>query len=176
MIALVALALAAGPALPAKDAAPLSCPPGTVKKGAPPPEAYDEYCEAKEKDRTFREGPSRTWWDDGSLKETGYWRDGKRDGHFTLHHLNGRVAREGDYAADLMEGTWTWYFEDDTVELAVEYQHGLRHGRFRENFKDGKPRTVGQYAFDQQVGRWVTYDAEGAVVGEQRFEGNFVAP
>jgi hypothetical protein len=64
VIAGVALA-----ALLAAELAPLACPPGTTRAGAPPPEDLAEWCGKPGLDGVpRREGPARSWYDDGALR------------------------------------------------------------------------------------------------------------
>ena len=76
MIALALLLLLAAPP-------PLACPKGAERRGAAPPEGFAEWCEGKDvAGRPRREGPSRTYYDDGGLWVEERWSEGERDGPF----------------------------------------------------------------------------------------------
>jgi antitoxin component YwqK of YwqJK toxin-antitoxin module len=167
--AILALALAS-------PLAPLECPKGAERRGAAPPEGYEEWCEAKDASgRGVREGPSRTWYDDGGLWIEDRWHAGKREGPFREFHRGGGKAREGTFRADLRVGRWVMYRESGLVEEDGEWRNGVPHGRYVSYWATGKPRTEGRHCGGAQCGTWKSYDDGGIEIGtvdygEQRLE------
>jgi hypothetical protein len=157
--AMLALALLAAP--------PLACPAGTERKGAAPPDEYEEWCEGKDvAGQPRREGPARSWYDDGGIHVEESFRAGLRDGRFVERHRNGKIAREGSYAAGLKVGIWRIAFESGAPEEESEWLDGVAHGRYRAWWPGGKLRAEGRHCGGAQCGRWRSYDESGALVGE----------
>ena len=162
---LLALALALG-APP-----PLSCPAGTVYRGAPPTEGYEEWCEApaSEGRAARREGPARTWYDDGGVWVESSYHEGLLDGPFLERYRGGRPAREGRYQAGLRTGAWTIYYQDGTVEEESSWTRGVPDGRFADYWPGGKPRNTGRKCLGVQCGTWRTYDDSGQLIGSVEY-------
>jgi antitoxin component YwqK of YwqJK toxin-antitoxin module len=157
--AVVALALAATP--------PLTCPKGLEHRGAAPTDGYEEWCEGKDAyGNGRREGPARTWYDDGGVWLEQSFREGILDGPFVERHRNGRLAREGAYVRGRKVGTWKVWFASGVLEEQTEWRDGATHGAFAAFWPSGVRRTEGRYCGGAQCGRWRTFDAEGKQVGE----------
>jgi len=173
VLAAFALALGGGPAGPA----PLACPPGSVARGHPPFEGYEEWCEGKdEAGQPRREGPARTWYDDGALWTEESFTKGERNGRFVEYHRNGRKAREGRYVKGKQDGTWTIWWESGAVEEEAEWREGVPHGRFAAYRQDGKKRTEGRRCGGAPCGTWTTYGEDGGVEGTATYEEGVLAP
>ncbi len=156
--ALVALALAAAP--------PLECPAGAVRRGAPPPDDLAEWCEREDPlGRARRDGPARTWYDDGGLWLEERWKDGDRDGPSVERHRNGRKAREGAFAAGRKTGRWTTWLESGAVAEEATWRDGLLHGPFTTWHANGAKRAEGRYCGGVQCGVWRTWDEAGRELG-----------
>jgi antitoxin component YwqK of YwqJK toxin-antitoxin module len=167
---LVALALAA--ATP-----PLACPKGLERKGAPPTDGYEEWCEGKDPyGNGRREGPARTWYDDGGLWIEQSFRAGTLDGPFLERHRNGKKAREGAYARGRKVGTWRVWFDSGVLEEETEWRDGSAHGAFAAFWRTGARRTEGRYCGGAQCGRWRSFDADGKQVGEVDYGEQRLAP
>jgi antitoxin component YwqK of YwqJK toxin-antitoxin module len=172
VIALAAALLLAGGILP-----PLACPAGAERRGGAPPEAFEEWCEAKDAaGRPVRHGPARTWYDDGRLWTEASFRDGLRDGPFVEWHRSGAKAREGAYAADAKVGAWVVSGESGGVEEESEWRDGAPHGRFVSYWPGGGKRTEGRHCLGAQCGTWRTWDASGREMGSVEYGEQRLAP
>lgn len=159
LAALVALALAAEPA-------PVACPAGTELRGAAPFDGYEVWCEGPDAfGRPRREGPARTWYDDGAVRTEERFREGQRDGAFVEYHRNGRKAREGAYARGQRTGRWVVWHETGAPEEEAAFRDGVRDGPFTAWWPEGKVRTRGRHCGGAQCGRWVTFDRDGRELG-----------
>ena len=169
MILAVALLLAAG-------AAPLECPPGAERRGAPPPEDHAVWCELTGLDGSpLRHGPARTFYDDGTPWLEERYLDGQRDGHAVEYHRGGGKAREGSWVHGGKIGTWTIWFPDGTVEEESTWKDGVMNGPFLQRWPGGALRTTGRYCLGVQCGVWRSFDERGKEIGsieygEQRAE------
>jgi hypothetical protein len=161
------LALALALVLPAAAPAQLACPPGTERQGAVPPDGLEEWCEAKDPagGPPRREGPSRTYYDDGAIWTEATWRAGQRHGRYVEYHRNGVKAREGTFTESRRSGRWTTWRESGRVEEEGDWRDGVPHGRFAAYWPTGKPRTEGRHCGGAQCGTWRTWDETGREIG-----------
>jgi antitoxin component YwqK of YwqJK toxin-antitoxin module len=169
--ALAALLLLAAPA------PPLECPSGTTRRGAAPPEAFEEWCEGKDAlGRALRQGPARTWYDDGRPWTEERFRDGQRDGAFVEWHRNGARARDGAFSLGAKTGRWIVRGESGAVEEESEWRAGVPHGRFVSYWPGGARRAEGRHCGGAQCGTWRTYDASGKELGAVEYGEQRLAP
>ncbi len=152
--------------------APLACPAGTVHRGAAPMDGFEEWCEqpAREgEEGGKREGPARTYYDDGAVWVESTWHDGKLDGPFVERFRGGKKAREGAYQAGQKTGPWTFYYEDGTVQERSGFTKGVPDGPFADYWPGGRQRTSGRRCLGVQCGKWLSYDESGRVIGSVEY-------
>lgn len=155
----------------------LVCPPGTEHRGAAPLEGYEEWCETPKVDErpAKREGPARTYYDDGQVWVESAYHDGRLHGPYVEYHRGGRKAREGGYEQGDRTGRWTFFFEDGTKEEESGWTKGFPDGPFSNYWRNGKLRTEGRRCRGVQCGKWRSFDEDGRLTGsveygEQRAE------
>ncbi|HTN52038.1 MAG TPA: hypothetical protein VML50_06515 [Anaeromyxobacter sp.] len=145
---------------------PLTCPPGHERRGAAPTDGYAQWCEGVDPyGNGWRDGPARTWYDDGApwIEET--WREGERDGPFLELHRNGKKAREGAFVHGRKAGRWRTWYESGELEEDSWFVGGVRQGEFASYFPNGRRRTLGRHCGGAQCGRWRTFSEDGREVG-----------
>ena len=168
---LVAADATPSPSRAAEAAKPFSCPAGTELRGAAPPDGFETWCEKPgEPAERRREGPSRTWYDDGGLAKVAGFEEGKLHGPFVEWHRNGKPARAGALEHGARVGTWTLWFESGLKEEECGYAGGERHGPFATWWPNGKRKTEGRYCHGLQCGPWTNWDDDGRELGKVRYE------
>lgn len=159
------LALAAGLLLAAAGG-PLPCPPGTTRAGEPPPGGFEVWCERPDPaGQGRRHGPSRAWYDDGGIHSEATWRDGVLHGPFVEYYRGGRRARQGEYRDGEKQGAWTVWFENGASAEEAEFDRGRLHGRFASFWENGNRRAEGRYCQGLQCGRWTAWSEDGTLLG-----------
>jgi hypothetical protein len=104
------------------------CPPGTARRGAPPPAGKREWCERVGADAGIKHG----------------W--------MTEYHASGAPAASGEYRDGLRVGVWTRYYEDGSKRVQAQFENGLQSGVliswgpdgakiYEQQFVDGTPVT-----------------------------------
>ncbi|MDA3944328.1 MAG: hypothetical protein PF694_12410 [Bacteroidetes bacterium] len=63
----------------------------------------------------LREGEWKSWYEDGSLWSTGYFKSGKRHGEGIVYHPNGKKQIAGTYDEGQRTGLWLAWDEDGNV-------------------------------------------------------------
>ena len=92
---------------------------------------------------------------DGTLRERGRLRDGKREGTWTTWHDNGVKASEASYSSDLFDGFLiSWYANGQQAATGL-YRRGRAEGRWWYWNADGTPNPdrSGFYERGVRVGR-----------------------
>ncbi len=201
LVLVLALVRVAGPSSPVDSdrgsvaAAPFSCPVGTERRGAVPPDGFEVWCERPgNPPGAARDGPARTYYDDGGLAKSTAFRDGLPHGPSVEWYRDGGPARAGLYQDGKKEGTWTAWYEgsggppkampgggasaDADMPPAPSprasercgYAGGEREGPFVAWWPDGKRRTEGRFCQGLQCGSWTSWDEAGHELGKVRYE------
>jgi antitoxin component YwqK of YwqJK toxin-antitoxin module len=169
VIARAAALLLAAPALAA--AGDLSCPPGASLLGAGPPGGSEVWCARPDvAGKPVRQGPSRAYYDDGSIRVEAIWKDGRLDGAFVEYHRGGVVAQRGAYRDGERQGPWVFNYASGTREEEIEFDRGRRNGRFTSYHPNGRKKTEGRFCFGLQCGRWTSWDESGSEIGSATYE------
>jgi antitoxin component YwqK of YwqJK toxin-antitoxin module len=74
---------------------------------------------------SLREGPARTWWDNGQLHSRGSHHFDRRDGEWMFWNLDGVKTSAGNYERGRRRGKWSKWDEAGS-ENTVYYAAGLR--------------------------------------------------
>jgi antitoxin component YwqK of YwqJK toxin-antitoxin module len=163
-----ALALAPAPSL--------LCPPQAEHLGASPPDGYEEWCEVKDPaGHPRREGPARTYYDNGGIWVESCYREGRLQGPFLERYRDGVSAREGAYAKGEKEGIWRAWYQDGTLEEESNWLSGQRDGPFVAYWPNGEKKQAGQHCLGAQCGVWRAFDEAGRELGMVEYGGGWRA-
>lgn len=88
-------------------------------------------------------GPTREWWDDGSLWFEGDLSNGKRIGEFTIWN-DGNVSK-GKYVNGSQEGLWLGLDSLGNKRSEMNFTNGKRNGSFKIWNEEGKLVRQGTY-------------------------------
>jgi len=89
-----------------------------------------------------REGPSLTWYPDGTRETSGSYHAGEREGEWTYWHENGQVSGRGRFEAGTPIGKWVTWYDDGQPESVGEYRDGKRNGLFTQWSRDGRAEAI----------------------------------
>lgn len=64
--------------------------------------------------------------------------NGKQNGPFEVHYLDGKLQIKGNYKDDKKDGVWEYYREDGTLEGKVTYKNDEANGKYESYFENGK--------------------------------------
>jgi hypothetical protein len=132
------------------------CPAGSVLAGAPPPKSDLVWCEKA----GVQDGPSTSFYPDGSRKSDATYRAGELDGAWKQYFHGGKPRTEGVFAKGVETGTWKVWFA--TGGLASERIHVAANTvRLREFRPGGKKAREGTLVDGQKHGPWVEYTDKG---------------
>jgi uncharacterized protein len=98
------------------------------------------------KDDKIKEGPGKIFWDDGSVKGNGNYKNFQKDGKWTLFHkTTSEKLAEGNYLNDKQNGQWIYYY------------------------KNGAKNSEGAFEEDQKTGQWIGYYETNEKMWEARY-------
>ena len=133
-----------------------ACPAGAVLTGAPPPESDQVWCEKA----GVQDGPSTSFYPDGSRKSDASYRAGELDGPWKQYFHGGKPRTQGMFAAGKETGTWKVWFA--AGGLASERVYTAPNTvRIREFRPGGKNAREGTLVDGQKHGAWVEYTDKG---------------
>jgi uncharacterized protein len=123
----------------------------------------------------------REYDEQGRVRSTGSYRDGKKHGTFrnydeqgneqgaTLYELD-RVTAEGLLdSIGRRQGKWKMYHPEGELRAEGEYRNGLREGAWAFYFRNGKTEQKGSYREDLPVGNWQWFYASGAIHRDETY-------
>ncbi|MCX7678946.1 MAG: hypothetical protein N2316_06980 [Spirochaetes bacterium] len=94
----------------------------------------------------IQDGPGKIFWDNGSLKGVGNFKQGKKDGEWTLYYqTTGEKFAIGPYKNDKQSGKWQFFY------------------------KSGQKLTEGEFDDDQRTGPWIEYYEKGEKKAEMSY-------
>lgn len=140
-----------------------------------------------------KQGMWKYFYEDGTLKEEGKYRNNKKEGTWKYYFPDGTIEQIGDFNNDLPEGTWRWYYANKQLRLEEEYIDGyeegpsieysdsgqvIAQGNYVEGFKDGiwtymigSIKESGKYFEGEKQGTWTQQYLDN---GKIAFEGDFL--
>lgn len=155
---------------------PLACPAGTERRGAQPMEGFEEWCESLDPaGRPRREGPARTYYDDGLVWTAAGYREGVLHGPFLENYRGGARAREGSYVLGEKDGTWRVWYPDGALQEEAGWRAGQADGPFAAYWPGGSPKLTGRHCLGAQCGVWRSFDEQGRQVGSIEYGGDWRA-
>lgn len=87
----------------------------------------------------------------GEIYQESAYNEGKLEGKMALYFLNGQVLSTGQMVNNKKEGEWLWYFENGVLECSVSFEN------------------------DKKIGKQVFYDEFGEQIKEEYYrDGEFV--
>ncbi len=110
-----------------------------------------------------RDGMYMDFHEDGqTIKWSGEYIDGQKQGIWTEHFADESVSQSGDYLDDEKSGEWVVHFDNGKVAAEANYWHDEKEGLAVYYWPNGNVRARGEYKGGQRRGEWLltTEDAK----------------
>ena len=101
------------------------------------------------------------WHNDGSVKASGKYVEGRPDGRWVRYFRSGQVEALMDYHLGLLHGRYVQGFPDGQEKARGKMEHGLREGTWEYFYPNGQLKMEGAFKQDQESGPWKYYDDLG---------------
>ncbi len=115
----------------------ITCPPGTHLMGEAPPEGQEQWCEKIVDGHPLKHGPFVLYRDDGSTMITGFYKDGKQDGEWTIWYQNGQKKSVDHYRNGVQEGEHIGWYASGQIAAKGMYRNGEPDGTWKRWAPDG---------------------------------------
>ena len=119
--------------------------------------------------------------ENGTIKQMGTYRQGKRQGNFRVYNEKGEESGGALYDNDVLVGEgmidslgrrigdWKLFYPDGKVRAQGKYVSGLREGNWTYFFGNGKTEQTGVYKLDWPTGVWKWYYVNGQLHREEQY-------
>lgn len=93
-----------------------------------------------------RDGLSKAYYQNGKLKSSETFKNGRKVGVCKYYYDNGQVQYEENYNNEgQAEGVFNAYYKNGQLESIFSYRNGQKHGIYKEYYEDGRLRDEGRY-------------------------------
>jgi antitoxin component YwqK of YwqJK toxin-antitoxin module len=114
-----------------------------------------------------REGLWKEYYDDGSLKSEGNYKNNNKTGKWKYYYPNGQLQETGEYVNGKPEGKWLWYYPSGKLLREMNYYEGKPDGEIIEYDENGNIVLKGEYIEGKKEGKWIY------IVGDARQETSY---
>jgi len=123
----------------------------------------------------------KEYFPNGSIKEIGTYREGKKQGNFRIFDESGKETAGLLFDNDTLVGEgmidslgrrigdWKLFYQDGKVRAQGKYVAGLREGSWIYFYPNGKQEQTGVYKMDWPTGMWKWYYASGSLHREEMY-------
>ena len=143
---------------------------------------------------TSYHGKFSTYYEDGSITQTGFFHHGEKDstwsffeaegkinfqqtwnkgqrwnGYFFNYWPNGEVSEHGSYLNGQWNGSYHSYYPNGKLEIITEYNFNEIDGNFIEYFDTGSIKLSGKYNNGLKIGIWTYYDETGTTLFREKY-------
>jgi antitoxin component YwqK of YwqJK toxin-antitoxin module len=117
-----------------------------------------------------KDGPWKSYYENGQLKEEGNYKDGKNyHGQYKEYHENGQLKHDGKYKDGIQEGICKLYYENGQMELETNFKDGEHNGQYKEYHENGQLKYERNYKDGEDYGQYKEYHENGQL----KYEGDF---
>jgi antitoxin component YwqK of YwqJK toxin-antitoxin module len=154
----------------------------------------EKWCERSEQGEHVRHGPYVELYEGGGKRESGQFREGKRDGTWFRWHPNGKIDaitvwdngkpvsfeawhdngqkwEEGSFVDGFKQGMWSRWHVNGQKELESYFEHGTLDRRYTVWHDNGQKEQQGMYNMGVREGLWVSWHRNGQKRQEILFHG-----
>lgn len=114
-----------------------------------------------------KQGNWKEYYNDGSLKATGNYKNDLHDGLWKYYYKNGQLEEIGNYVEGQPDSKWFWYYSNGALLREEHFYDGLPDGMLTEYDKDGNIITQGDYLEGKKEGYWIYQ------IGDTKDEGDY---
>tara|TARA_B100000686_G_C16686185_1_gene914933 strand:- start:547 stop:1416 length:870 start_codon:yes stop_codon:yes gene_type:complete len=106
--------------------------------------------------------------DTSKVSESGFLRDGERDGPYLHYHLNNQLAARQSYSNGVLDGPLEVYDDNGQLVSSAFYSNGVRDGPSEEYYENGALENIDNYRNGQLTGGNY-YGENGTISGKSVF-------
>jgi len=107
------------------------------------------------------EGLLTLFYENGSIEEELYYRNGLKDGSRNTFHENGKPFEVETYKDGKLEDLFQGYYDNGSLWWEGYASNGKRDGSITVFYESEKVKYKGQYTSDSKEGLWTYFDEDG---------------
>ena len=108
--------------------------------------------------KKIKDGPVKSYYENGTLLAEGTFKDDKRDGLFKLYHENGTLKYEATYKDDKRDGPFKSYYENGQLQHEETYKDGEWDGPVKSYYENGTLKYEATYKDGKFYIDWTEHD------------------
>lgn len=120
------------------------------------------------------QGDYYKWHDDGAIRISGTYKDGKINGDWESKYANGLSKEKGKIINNRRDGSWTGWYENGQIEYTGTFNTGVETGEWKYMYENGLTKSEGTYVNGKLTGKWTYYFESGSVSAIDSCEGGKV--
>lgn len=84
------------------------------------------------------------FWPSGEIRSVASYKDGQRNGSWTMYYINGKIESEGEYGLKGKTGAWKRYYATGELSIISLYKNGdLNNYTYKSFYRGGQPKLIG---------------------------------
>jgi antitoxin component YwqK of YwqJK toxin-antitoxin module len=116
------------------------------------------------------QGDWKEFYDDGVLKASGKFKNGKKIGEWKYYFHSGELEQVGTYDKNgNIDGEWIWYYKNGTEHIIQNFFENFPEGEYVEYDETGKVLAKGNYAEGEKAGNWTEHSGNEIMEGKYRY-------
>lgn len=114
----------------------------------------------------------RTYYQNGHLKSSVNYKDGKVDGIAFFFYNDGNETKMAEvvYKDDVITGLYQEFYQNGAQKARLNYEEGMLNGDAEFYYPTGRIKIKGKYKDDEKKGKWLFYDENGAVINKEKMK------
>jgi len=116
----------------------------------------------------------RTYYENGNLKNTVIYKDGKVDGiaYFFYNDNNETKQAEVLYKSDIIQGVYQEFYQNGAQKAKLNYEDGKLEGDAEFYYPTGRIKIEGKYKENEKKGKWIFYSENGEILNKEKMKKN----
>ena len=114
-------------------------------------------------------GRYQEWYDDGTIKYSGYYREGQPEEEWSEWYQNGQKSDEITYKNGQRHGVWTEWYETGEKLYEGTYSKGQEFGKHIKWYDSGQKAFEYRYLEGKKDGLWMEWYENGIKMYENRY-------
>jgi antitoxin component YwqK of YwqJK toxin-antitoxin module len=115
------------------------------------------------------DGTAERWHDNGQLKATYFYVNGKLRGKYLWRYDNGQMREQSNYVEGEMHGKSTRWHDNGQVREKANYVNGQMHGQSTWWYDNGQMRQKSNYINGEMHGQSTWWDEDGQVCKQSTY-------
>ena len=90
--------------------------------------------------------------------------NGKKNGLFMTHYLDGQLEKFGFIENNSNVGEWKYFYPNGSLECKGKFEDGKAEGQWSYYYSNGIIKSEGTYVNSIKEGRWILYNQSGDTI------------